>query len=276
MSKHGSPPPAADDPGSPEYDLFVICAQDDEAFVSDFLLPELELPPGRVLLNNELTPGASVIGEIERGVMRSTVTVVVLSPAYLRDRWTEFGDHLAGFAGGSEPRLIPLILKDCDIPLRLTFRVALDFRDRDPARWRNETRRLREALHLRTIQKAAAPRDDAPPDGPSWGPRDLGVTAIVGKLYPSSEPFRAVARDAISGYGRDSILPPTAVSFKFSLAITPEGEVSAIVPSGISSAPALAACVMNAFRGRRFDRTWTGAAGDVEIDVYLSAPRMGR
>jgi hypothetical protein len=51
-----------------------------------------------------------------------------------------FGEQLAGHAGGERGRLIPLLRADCEVPLRLDFRVALDFRE--PDHWAEEARRL--------------------------------------------------------------------------------------------------------------------------------------
>ncbi len=126
------------------YSVFVIYADEDEPFVKDFLVPALDLDPGRVLLCREFTPGASLVAEIERGVTTSGVTLAVLSPAYLRDRWARFTDELAGYASGTTARLIPLLLDECTIPLPLRFRVMLDFRNK--AKWHERAADLREFL----------------------------------------------------------------------------------------------------------------------------------
>jgi hypothetical protein len=69
-----------------ELDLFVVHAATDADFVRGYLLPALNLLDSRVLRIDELTPGAMVVSEIERGVS-SRFTVVVLSAACLEDRW---------------------------------------------------------------------------------------------------------------------------------------------------------------------------------------------
>ena len=68
-----------------EFDLFVVYAVADRDFVHGYLLPALNLPPAQVLLVDQLTPGASLIAEIERGVLRNRFEVPVLSPAFLED-----------------------------------------------------------------------------------------------------------------------------------------------------------------------------------------------
>ena len=128
-----------------DFDLFVIHAAADAAFVREHLLPTLALPADRVLLVDELPLGGLVASEIDRGVSRSRYTVVVLSPAYLEDRWADFGAELATHLSLRDARVIPLRLVDCELPVRLEARVALDFTDTH--RWAWETARLRDLLY---------------------------------------------------------------------------------------------------------------------------------
>jgi formylglycine-generating enzyme required for sulfatase activity len=127
-----------------EFDLFVIHATDDATFVREHLLPALALPSHRVLLVDELPLGGLVASEIDRGVSRSRYTIVVLSPAYLEDRWADFGAELATHLSLRDARVIPLRLVACELPVRLEARVALDFTD--TRRWAWETARLRDLL----------------------------------------------------------------------------------------------------------------------------------
>jgi len=127
-----------------DYDLFIVYAAADAAFVRDDLLPALGVLPKRVLLVDELPLGGGVVDEIDRGVSRSRYTVAVLSPAYLEDRWAMFGEQLASHLSVTSPQLIPLKLAACRLPVRLDARVSLDFRYR--YRWKWETERLRNLL----------------------------------------------------------------------------------------------------------------------------------
>jgi hypothetical protein len=127
------------------FDLFVVYADADADFVRGFLLPALHLPSQRVLLIDELPLGAVVVSEIDRGVVRSRFTVVVLSPAYLAERWAVFGEQLASHLSVEDVHVIPLRRTDCPLPLRLEARISLDFTDQ--ARWESEAARLRALLH---------------------------------------------------------------------------------------------------------------------------------
>jgi hypothetical protein len=147
-TEHGTADVAAGprSPAAPDLDLFVVHATADTAFVRGYLLPTLDLPPDRVLLLDELTPGALAISEIERGISTSRFTVVTLSGACEEDRWAVFAEQLASHHSGREAHIIPLRLDARSLPLRLDARVSLDFTDR--SRWDLEVSRLRAMLNL--------------------------------------------------------------------------------------------------------------------------------
>lgn len=133
--------------------LFALYAPDDAAFVRKVLLPRLALPAEQVLSFDDFTPGSLTLDEISRAVQDSKVTVVVLSPAYLRDRWAVYGEQLASHAHLMSGKVLPLLLTDCQLPLRLDALVPLDFRD--PSRWHDELERL--ARHLGRSAVCASP-----------------------------------------------------------------------------------------------------------------------
>jgi formylglycine-generating enzyme required for sulfatase activity len=152
---HPQPEPPVPVPADYEFDLFVVHAAADAGFVREYLLPALALPRSRVLLIDELPLGGLVVSEIDRGVSRSRYTVAVLSPAYLEDRWADFGEQLASYLSRKDVRVIPLRWIDCELPFRLEARVALDFTDKD--RWAWETARLRDLLHSPAPAAARVP-----------------------------------------------------------------------------------------------------------------------
>jgi WD40 repeat protein len=129
---------------SDAYDVFVVHAETlaDRAFVKGMLVPSLD--GLRVLLSSQLPPGTSVVQAFEEGVVASRVTVAIISPAFLQETWAVFGEELANYHATKGGRLVPLLLADCTLPLRLEFRVRLDCRDHAGAH--EEIRRLRALL----------------------------------------------------------------------------------------------------------------------------------
>ncbi len=199
-----------------EYDLFVLHAPAESAFVRGYLLPKLGLSPERVLVSSDLTPGAPFVGAIERGVARSRLIVAVFSSSFVADRWAAFGELLASHAGAADARLVPLRLDDCEPPLRLDCRVALDFRDRDPARWGAEAARLRALL------ERPAPADEAP-----------------ACPYPGLRPFSA--GNAAYFYGRDRDVDDLVSRLREG-----EREIYVVGPSGSGKSSLVAAGVVPA------------------------------
>jgi WD40 repeat protein/energy-coupling factor transporter ATP-binding protein EcfA2 len=142
-------------PGQPDYryDLFVSFEDGDRDWVQGYLLPALGLAKERVIASQHTKhtespqPGAEVVAEFERAVTSSRYTLLVLSRAFLADRFSTFGERLASYAAVAEQRdrLIPLLIeRDCSLPLHIQFRVSLDCTERD--NWESEIGRLRELL----------------------------------------------------------------------------------------------------------------------------------
>src|SRR5262245_38923892 len=93
-----------------DHDVFVVHAEDDTPFVKGELLPMLALADGRAILSSELPVPGFVEQVIAASVRRSRLTLAVVSPAYLRDRWAGFAEllsrHVSGHGDGG--RLVPL------------------------------------------------------------------------------------------------------------------------------------------------------------------------
>ena len=78
-----------------DHDVFVVHAEDDTPFVKGELLPMLGLPDDRVILSSELPFPAFTEQAIAASIERSRLTLAVVSPAYLQDRWAGFAELLS-------------------------------------------------------------------------------------------------------------------------------------------------------------------------------------
>jgi len=83
---------------------------------------------------------------MERGVLESRKTLLVLTPAYFQSGWTEFENLILQTLDPSnqQRRLIPLVKEKCDLPLRIGYLTHLNFAD--PEDLATEWRRLLAAL----------------------------------------------------------------------------------------------------------------------------------
>jgi len=113
------------------HDLFISYADADRAWVEGYLLDALSQAGVRVHSEAAFTLGAPRLLEFERAVQGSRRTLLVLSPAYLADGFSQFTDLLAqsyGLETATWP-VIPLILHPVELPPRLAMLTALDATD---------------------------------------------------------------------------------------------------------------------------------------------------
>ena len=134
--------------GETRYDLFIVHAADDRAWVDGYLKHALSAEPARLITPRDFQLGAAIPAEFEQAVASSRYTALVLSPAFLTDRWAEFGDQLVNFTSVEEGRgrVVTLKLHPCDPPLRLRFRVGLDCTNR--TQWDAQAAQLRALLKV--------------------------------------------------------------------------------------------------------------------------------
>jgi TIR domain len=132
--------------GETRYDLFIVHAADDRAWVDGYLKHALGVEPARLITPRDFQLGAAIPAEFERAVASSRYTALVLSPRFLADRWAEFGEQLVSFTIVEEGRgrLVALTLHKCEPPPRLRFRVGLDCTDW--TQWDEQAARLRDLL----------------------------------------------------------------------------------------------------------------------------------
>ena len=112
------------------FDVYLSFSPQEDQWARAWLLPRLENAGLRVFVDfRDARPGASKITEIERAVLESTKTLIVLTPAYLKSEWNDFQSILIQHLdpAARQQRLIPLIFKETELPLRLNMLVPVDF-----------------------------------------------------------------------------------------------------------------------------------------------------
>lgn len=112
------------------YDVFLSYSHRDATWVRSVLLPKLEADGLRTCIDvRDFALGAPLITEIERAVNQSRKTLLVLTPEYLASEWAEFENILVATLdpAARARRLLPLLLKPADLPLRIRALNYLDF-----------------------------------------------------------------------------------------------------------------------------------------------------
>ena len=140
------------------YDVFISYSHADEAWVTGTLLPRLEAAGLRVCIDfRDFEPGAPSVTEMERAVLSSRKTLLILTPVYVTSAWTEFETLMLQVLdpANRERRLIPLLKERCDLPLRVRYLRYIDFTrpDRLDIAWTQ----LLTALGAPPLQEAPPP-----------------------------------------------------------------------------------------------------------------------
>jgi hypothetical protein len=159
------------------YDTFVSYTDADGDWVEDELLPRIASAGLSVCTGQQdFRAGATRIGEVERLIVTSRKTILVLTPDYLADEWAEYGSAMVHSLdpASRDRRLIPLIKVPCEPPLRIRHLIPVDFTESEDIdlNWQ----RLLKALD--------ATSDAAPPAPPSSQPttqirqRDLRIILL--------------------------------------------------------------------------------------------------
>jgi WD40 repeat protein len=166
-------------PAGIKYDLFVLYAPADRAWVEGYLFDALRAAQLRVHSETAFELGQPRLAEFDSAIKQSARTLLVLSPAYVADHLNNFVELLAAHYSletNTWP-VIPLILRPVALPTRLAMLVPLDATD--PADWSSVIERLCSSLGAPIAAPATVP--DCP--------------------YPGMEPFGEA--DSRFFFGRD-------------------------------------------------------------------------
>src|SRR6266851_4383184 len=112
------------------YDVFISYSAKDRSWVRGELLSSLESRGLRVCIDfRDFVPGAPSVTEMERSVLTSRKTLLILTPEYLESMWAEFEQLMLQTLdpANRKLRLIPLLKAKCDLPLRIRYLTYINF-----------------------------------------------------------------------------------------------------------------------------------------------------
>lgn len=113
-----------------QYDVFISYSHKDTDWVRGWLLPHLESFGVTVCIDyRDFEPGAPSVIEMERAVLSSRKTLLVITSSYVESEWTEFESVMVQTLdpAARERRAIPLLLEKRNLPLRLGTLTYLNF-----------------------------------------------------------------------------------------------------------------------------------------------------
>ncbi len=130
-----------------KYDAFISYSHLDEKWVYDVLLQRLEQEGLTICIDERnFQIGVPSLINIERAVQQSRKTLLVLTPDWVASQWTDFEALLIQTKDpvGRGQRMLPLMVRNCVLPDRLSIFTYLDLRK--SADFDYQMRRLVEAI----------------------------------------------------------------------------------------------------------------------------------
>lgn len=118
---------------SNEHDVFISYSHKDKNWVDQVLLPRLRDHGFKVLIDDDFTGGGLSLQQMENAVKFSKRVLAVLTPDYIDSDWSTLENVMARSLDPSarNRKLIPILYKTTNIPLRLSVLVYRDLRDDD-------------------------------------------------------------------------------------------------------------------------------------------------
>jgi AAA-like domain/TIR domain len=181
------------------YDVFISYSHRDKDWVRGWLVPRLKDAAVRVCIDHEsFEPGAHSITEMERAVLQSRKTVLILTPDYLQSEWSAFENILVQTLdpAGRHRRLLPVLLVHCEPPPRIGIRTYIDL-----------TRSEKHAQGVERLIAAIRLRLSSPRRSNVAGTMNLPFGVPTGALSPE-EIWKGPlgAKDKLSSFMRDHVL----------------------------------------------------------------------
>jgi len=131
------------------FDVFISYAKEDkedQEWVDKWLVPRLKNAKLRVCTDSDFDVGVPKLTNITRAVDNSRHSLVILTPAWVENEWQAFEGLLIQNAdpAARHRKLLPLLLRDCKPPERITGLTCADFRDE--AGWEKQILRIIAAV----------------------------------------------------------------------------------------------------------------------------------
>ena len=129
-----------------KYDVFAFYAESDRQWTHKVLLPQLALQPSRIATRETPRPGEARLSAYEHLVENSRFTLLVLTPAFVNECWTDYVEKLAKHwnVESASTRVIPVRFKPVQVSLGIRMMVDVNFED--PANYEEAFATLRSLL----------------------------------------------------------------------------------------------------------------------------------
>jgi tetratricopeptide (TPR) repeat protein len=199
--------------GGSRYDVFISYSHKDAAWVSRNLVPKLQEAGLRVYFDTkDFGPGEPIGPALAEAIERSSHTVAVMTPSYLKSKWGKFELRQSIKCGSTNPgrKIIPILREPCEPPPDLVRLSWVDLSG-NLSSVQREWKKLLVALHA---PQAAEPPQETGPEAwyvaePFAAPSDFTGRSRQRKLldeWLEADPRHPVlVVRALGGYGKSAL-----------------------------------------------------------------------
>ncbi len=120
-----------------KYDVFISYSHKDKNWVHETLIPKLRQHGFSVLVDTDFLGGSFGLAQMEEGVRDSKRVIAIFSEDYFKSDWSTLENVMAQILDPAtkQRKLIPIMLKDCKVPLRLAGIHYRDLRQNEDQEW---------------------------------------------------------------------------------------------------------------------------------------------
>lgn len=144
--------------------VFLSYAHSARSWLLEKLLPRVEAAGFRTIVDfRDFRPGKIGLEEMEKAVMDSAYTFVLLDKDYVLSQWCEFENVMVQSLdpAARQRRLIPILRESCDIPLRLRILHYRDLREDSEQQWHQFETDIKALLNHDGISQVTSASGDS-------------------------------------------------------------------------------------------------------------------
>lgn len=121
-----------------KYDAFISYSHADAQWVHTTLVPRLRQHGFSVVTDSDFIAGILGVDQMEQGVIHSKHVLAVLSPEYFQSKWSKLENVMAQSLDPDalQRKLIPVMYKRTELPLRLAVIHYRDLTNDDSTQWK--------------------------------------------------------------------------------------------------------------------------------------------
>ncbi len=218
-------------------DIFISHSQADRRWVDQWLIPHLKREGLKVRTERDFIPGIERYSNLENAVETCRYVFLIITPAWLQSTDAQYAERLARHRESPRGRIIPIIRKQCELPLHLKMLTPVHLIEGEAEDDETELKKLIRVIRG-TSEGQIKEQRQIPKPPMTFAGRKTAISRLCSSLTSHADSDVVVALLGISGVGKTALAMKVAnkVSRRFPggvlwLTLGPEAERIGLVES---------------------------------------------